>query len=56
MQLSDLITNRMIRDYFVDRGELIGSSGDEGSEEMIKNPKDIGRVEELGDMILENKP
>lgn len=56
MRLSDLITNRMIRDFFVDKGELIGSLGDEGSEDMIVNPDDIGRVEELGDIILEKKP
>jgi hypothetical protein len=56
MRLSDLITNRMIRDFFVDKEELIGSMGDEGSEEMIVKPDDIGRVEEFEDMILENKP
>jgi hypothetical protein len=56
MRLSDLITNRMIRDFFVDKGELIGSLGGEGSEEMIVKREDIGRVEELGDLILENKP
>jgi hypothetical protein len=56
MRLSDLITNRMIRDFFVDKGELIGSLGDEVSEEMIMKSEDIGMVEEPGNIILENKP
>ena len=51
-----MITNRMIRDFFVDKGELIGSLGDEGSDEMLVKTENVGHEKRPNDEILEKLP